>query len=288
MKSADMTALTYPDAIRAVRTKVVASRTSFGPGMAVLPRARREAMYALYAFCREVDDIADDGLSEEQRQAELQQWRGWISDLFQHGKVTSAITRALHPAIASFHLQERDFQDIIDGMAMDAGAPIVAPSMATLDLYCDRVASAVGRASVRIFGDASADALQVAYHLGRALQLTNILRDIAEDAARGRLYLPQELLAKHGIPPDAATVVNHPNLPPLCRELALKAGDHFTEANAAIRRCIPAAMKPARLMRDYYFAIYQRLLQADWQDVTQRISLPKWQKLWLVFRFLVS
>jgi phytoene synthase len=279
--------LSYAEALADVKARVARSRTSFGPGMAVLPRERREAMYALYAFCREVDDIADDGLSEEQRHAELAQWRGWIRDLFQHGHSVNAITCALQPAITRFVLQEQDFQDIIDGMAMDAGAPIVAPTMAVLDLYCDRVASAVGRASVRIFGDASADALQVAYHLGRALQLTNILRDIAEDAARGRLYLPQELLVKHSIAADPATITTAVNLPLLCRELAVKADEHFTAANAAMRRCNQAAMKPARLMRDYYFAIYQRLLKTDWQDMTRRVSLPKWQKLWLATRLFL-
>lgn len=282
-------AISYPEAIRNVRAKVIASRTSFGPGMAVLPKERREAMYALYAFCREVDDIADDGLSAEQRFSELAMWRGWISDLFQHGKIINPITAALHPAIARFGLIERDFQDIIDGMAMDAGEPIVAPTSATLDLYCDRVASAVGRASVRIFGDNSATAQQVAHHLGRALQLTNILRDIAEDAARGRLYLPQELLVKHGInmrDPDA--VLHHPSLPALCRELAEQAGDHFTKANTAMQECNARAMKPARLMRDYYFAIYQRLREADWQNPSQRVSLSKAAKFWLIMKFLAS
>lgn len=280
--------LTYDAAVREVRARVIQSRTSFGPGMAILPKDRREAMYALYAFCRAVDDIADEGLSAEQRFSELGAWRRWIMDLFQNGAIVDPITAALQPAIKRFDLHEQDFQDIIDGMAMDAGEPIVAPAMPMLDLYCDRVASAVGRASVRIFGDASPAALQVAHHLGRALQLTNILRDIAEDAARGRLYLPQELLAKHGIPTQPEAALRHPNLPALGRDLAAVAGQHFKAATAAMKQCNARAMKPARLMRDYYFAIYKRLLQEDWRDPTRRVSLPKWQKVWLAFKFFLN
>ena len=105
----------------------------------------------------------------------------------------------MRPPIKAFGLVQNDFQDIIDGMGMDAEKPICAPDMKTLDLYCDRVASAVGRVSVRIFGDDSPKAMELSHHLGRAFQLTNILRDLGEDAERGRLYLPEELLAAHGI-----------------------------------------------------------------------------------------
>ncbi len=199
--------MSYQQALREVRARVAASRTSFGAGMAVLPRARREAMYALYAFCREVDDIADDLPTLEERKAGLALWRQRIADLFRRSAASDAITTALLPAIKPFALVEDDFQAIIDGMDMDADAPICAPDMATLDLYCDRVASAVGRASVRLFGDASANGMRVAHHLGRALQLTNILRDVAEDAARGRLYLPRELLVKHGASLDPQQVL---------------------------------------------------------------------------------
>ncbi|HEY4125016.1 MAG TPA: squalene/phytoene synthase family protein, partial [Rhizomicrobium sp.] len=179
-------AVSYRDAMADVKARVAASRTSFHAGMAMLPKARREAMYAVYAFCREVDDIADDGATLTERENGLQMWRERIADLFR-GQPSESITAALAPAVQRFGLVEEDFQSIIDGMAMDAGAPISAPDMATLDLYCDRVASAVGRVSVRVFGDASPAAMDVSHHLGRAFQLTNILRDIAEDAERGRL-----------------------------------------------------------------------------------------------------
>ncbi len=288
MALATMAAPLYQDAIKDVKARVTKSRSSFHAGMAILPSARREAMYALYAFCREVDDIADDGATTETRAAGLQQWRERISDLFR-GHPCDTITSALAPAIPRFNLVEKDFQDIIDGMAMDAGEPICAPDAATFDLYCDRVASAVGRASVRIFGDDSPEAMEVSYHLGRALQKTNILRDLYEDAARGRLYLPAELLTRYGITTRAPSeVLAHKNLPLVCGDLAVEAREHFKKADAAMSLCIPAAMKPARIMRAYYGAIFERVVADNWQNISTRITLPKWQKIWIVLRQLVG
>src|SRR3984957_16359827 len=278
----------YQKAIAGVKARVAASRTSFHAGMAILPRERREAMYALYAFCREVDDIADDGGSREQRAQGLEEWRTRIADLFR-GKADDNITESLLPAIGRYRLIENDFQAIIDGMAMDAGEPICAPDEKTLDLYCDCVASAVGRALVRIFGDSSDKAMEVSHHLGRAFQLTNILRDIAEDAARGRLYLPEELLAQHGVASRKPNeVLRDPSLRAVCRTLAQRARLHFDAADLAMQSCIPSAMRPARIMRAYYGAIFERLVKADWRDPSVRISLPKWQKYWLVLRHLID
>jgi phytoene synthase len=282
-----MTAPTYELAIKDVRERVAASRSSFTAGMTLLPRARREAMYALYAFCREVDDIADDGATLESRREELQQWRLRIRALFRRDEASDTITQALVPAIHKFALAEEDFQAIIDGMAMDAGVPICAPTLAMLDLYCDRVASAVGRASMRIFGDVSTNGMNVAHHLGRALQLTNILRDLAEDAARGRLYLPEEYLSKHSVTtrsPDS--VLREPELRYVCRDLATIAREHFTQADAAMRRCKSSRIRPARLMRAYYGAIFDKLVEEDWYNPFVRVTLSRWQKVWLVLRYI--
>jgi phytoene synthase len=283
-----MTAVAYQEAIEDVKARVNKSRSSFHAGMSILPKERREAMYALYAFCREVDDIADDGATLEVRKSGLQEWRERIAALFK-GNPSDTITSALLPAVIKFNLFERDFFSIIDGMEMDAGDPICAPSAATFDLYCDRVASAVGRVSIRIFGDAGPAALDVAYHLGRGLQKTNILRDLAEDAERGRLYLPEELLAKHGVTSRTpAEVLKDKNLPAACRELASEAREHFARADAAMALCKPGAMRPAKIMRAYYGAVFDKLVANNWCDVSTRITLPKWQKLWIVLRNLVK
>ncbi len=174
-----------------------AAGSSFYAGMRILPKPQREAMYAVYAFCRAVDDVADDGGTREERSAGLDRWRAGIDALYA-GRPT-ADTAPLAEAVRRYGLDRNDFMAVIDGMAMDAAEDIRAPDEATLDLYCDRVASAVGRLSVRIFGVSGANGHALAHHLGRALQKTNILRDIDEDAAMGRLYLPREKLEAAGI-----------------------------------------------------------------------------------------
>ncbi|NBX73851.1 MAG: squalene synthase HpnD [Alphaproteobacteria bacterium] len=257
------------------------SRSSFSAGMACLPPDRRRAMHALYAFCRVVDDIADsESLSADEKLRQLALWDDRIIHLG-HGQATEAITVALRPHVADFDLRMNDFHDIIAGMRMDAITTLCAPDAATLDLYCDRVASAVGRISVRIFGDRSADADQVAYHLGRALQLTNILRDLAEDAARGRLYLPRDLLLDYGIPPSPTDALTHPQLPLVCTKLAKRAGGHFLQAEQAAARCDKTAMRPARLMGTYYAAILEKLRKHGWKNIHDRVSLSPLEKIWL-------
>ena len=159
-----------------------AAGSSFFSAMQLLPVRRREAMRALYAFCREVDDIADGEASRSLKQALLLKWRSEIAHLFA-GRPQHDVTRRLSEAIHLYSLRCDDFLAIIDGMEMDARRDIRAPSFAELDRYCERVAVAVGRISVRIFGEASPAGERVAAELGRALQLTNILRDLAEDAS---------------------------------------------------------------------------------------------------------
>jgi presqualene diphosphate synthase len=278
------TLMTYAEAMQDVQQRVTKSRSSFLSGMSILPQERREAMYALYAFCRDVDDIADDSATSEIAAKGLADWRVRIKDLFK-GQSSNSITVALQPAVQMYGLVEADFQSIIDGMEMDA-VEICAPDEATFDSYLDRVASAVGRVSVRIFGDASANGMKVAHHLGRALQTTNILRDLAEDAMRHRLYLPHELLTKHGIKSrNPAEVVRDIRIPEVCRDMAARAKEHFKEADKAMNLCAPASMRPAKVMRAYYAAILDRLIVADWQDVMTRVSLPAWQKIWLILRY---
>lgn len=268
----------------AVEEIVRAAGTSFYQGMRVLPPDRRHAMYAIYAFCRIVDDIADEEGTLPEKRRQLEVWRQYIAGLYR-GEAEGPVTRVLVIAAKQFALRLEDFIAVIDGMQMDAETVIVAPDFATLDLYCDRVAAAVGRLSVRAFGDSSPAADRVAHALGRALQLTNILRDLKEDADRGRLYLPREYLDDAAVPHDPAAALAHPALPRVCARLARVAQDHFRTAAAEMNHCDPRAMRPARLMGATYGAILTRLEQSGWKDPAERISLTKWQKLWLVFRY---
>jgi squalene synthase HpnD len=269
------------DAVEAI---VRAAGTSFYHGMRVLPQDRRHAMYAIYAFCRIVDDIADEAGSLQEKRLGLAAWRDNIAGLYE-GRTEGPVTRVLAAAVPRFQLRAEDFIAVIDGMQTDAETVVVAPDMATLDLYCDRVASAVGRLSVRTFGDASPAADRVAHALGRALQLTNILRDIQEDAERGRIYLPLEYLQDAGVPADPVAILTAPGLPAVCDRLATLAHGYFREAREAMALCDPTAMKPARLMAATYDSILSVLERRGWKRLNQRVSLPKWQKLWLACRY---
>jgi len=274
-----------------VERVVRASGTSFYRGMRILPADRRTAMYAIYAFCRLVDDIADEPAPMPEKRAGLDAWRARIAALATppaDATQDAAITRVLSLAAEKFALRAADLHAIIDGMQMDAETIIVAPPFDTLDLYCDRVASAVGRLSVRAFGDASPAADEVAHHLGRALQLTNILRDLGEDAARGRLYLPREWLGDAEVPLDPEAALANPHLAQVCERTARSARAHFASAHAAMARCDRRAMKPARLMSASYSAILDRLERRGFSRPTERVSVPKWHKLLIALRFALS
>ncbi|MGH6619914.1 MAG: squalene/phytoene synthase family protein, partial [Alphaproteobacteria bacterium] len=193
-----------------VRSVVQAVGSSFYGAMRTLPKDRRDAMFAIYAFCREIDDIADDPMPKGERAAALAGWRGEIDRLYD-GQPRKPTARALLEPIARYALRKEDFAALIDGMEMDANESFQGPPMDTLTLYCERVAGAVGMLSVRVFGEPGDAGARLAWALGQALQLTNILRDLKEDAERGRLYLPAELLSKHGIAArDPAAVLAHP------------------------------------------------------------------------------
>ena len=267
-----------------IRQRVESAGTSFYWAMRLLPQDRRNGMYAVYAFCREVDDIADDTSSPEHKKAALADWHAEIDALYAR-RPRNLVACALRDPVTRYRLRREDFHTVIDGMEMDAAQDIRAPDLATLDLYCARVASAVGHLSVHIFGDSSAAAHAVADSLGRALQLTNILRDLDEDAQRGRLYLPREMLDRHGIRGEIPReVLRHPALPSVCRDLAAIAERHFAEADRAMADCSRRAMRPAAVMGAFYHATLDALLRSGWRDPSERVRLSKAHKLWLVLR----
>jgi phytoene synthase len=267
-----------------IRHRVESAGTSFYWAMRLLPKHRRNGMYAVYAFCREVDDIADGEQPVERKIAALASWREEIDDLYA-GHPRRLVAHALREPRVRYDLRRRDFLTIIDGMEMDAREDIRAPDLATLDLYCSRVASAVGHLSVHIFGDRSDAAHMVAESLGRALQLTNILRDLEEDAGRGRLYLPREILDRHGIRgTEPRAVLRHPALPAACREVAAIAEEHFEKSLQAMQCCSRRAMRPAAVMAEIYRSTLSALLRSGWRDPAARVSVSKPVKLWMVLR----
>ncbi len=261
-----------------------ASGSSFYAAMRILPKPQREAMFAIYGFCRQVDDIADSTGPREERLSALEAWRSGIDALYQ-GRPT-AQTRDLLQPVTDFGLEKDDFLAVIDGMEMDVLADIRAPSAAELDLYCDRVASAVGRLSVRIFGLALKPGRELAYHLGRALQLTNILRDLDEDAEVGRLYLPREALHRAGIETtDPAAVLASPGLDRACGELVAAARDHFDRAHAIMASSPRRAVRAPRIMGEVYHLILGRIAERGFAPPRPPVRLSKARLAFILLRY---
>ena len=255
--------------------------SSFYMAMKLLPAAQRDAMYEIYAFCRAVDDIADDGGPKPPRREQLQHWREDIDALY--AGAAPAGLAGLARAQRQFDLRREDFHAVIDGMAMDLEKDIRAPDMATLDLYCDRVASAVGRLSVRVFGMEWSAGERLAHHLGRALQLTNILRDLDEDAGIGRLYLPAELLRQAGIATaDPQAAIAHANIAAACAPIVDKARQHFFEAHRIMAAAPRRLTKAPRVMGAVYRRILDGLVARGWAAPRRPVKVDKLTLLWVL------
>jgi len=251
-----------------------ARSSSFYLAMRILPKRQREAMFEVYSFCKAVDDIADGDAPRSWRLEQLAEWRERIAALYSsHPPGDFA---ELARAIAQFGLRREDFLTVIDGMEMDAVEDIRAPSFEQLDLYCDRVASAVGRLSVRVFGLEDKDGLPLAHHLGRGLQLTNILRDIDEDAGVGRLYLPREALRAASIDSnDPGFVVLDPRLGVACEIVVTRAREHFREADAIMARCPRRLVRAPRMMEEAYQQMLEEMILRGWNWPRNRVHVSR-------------
>jgi presqualene diphosphate synthase len=263
-----------------------ASGSSFYTGMRILPPAQREAMFEIYAFCRAVDDIADDPGPRDGRRAQLARWRADIDAVYRDAPPPALA--GLATAVRTFGLKREDFIAVIDGMEMDVVADIRAPDRATLDLYCDRVACAVGRLSVRVFGMERDAGIALAHHLGRALQLTNILRDLDEDASLGRLYLPSDVLHAAGIiGTDPHQVLSDPAIGKACAAIVALAEAEFQAAKAIMAKSPRRVVRAPRIMGEAYHVILDSLVARGFAPPRARVRLPKAKLIFIVLRNLV-
>jgi presqualene diphosphate synthase len=270
---------------RHVRAVTQAAGSSFYSAMRILPTTRRDAMFAIYAFCREVDDIADGDQPTDERSRLLDEWRAEIDRVYD-GAPTLLTARALVEAVARFDLRREDFMAVIDGMQMDIDQTIAAPTMAELETYCQRVAGAVGLLSIRAFGISTKRAEEFALALGTALQLTNILRDLKQDAVIHRLYLPRELLLKHGIESrDPDEVLAHPAIGDVCTEIAAIARERYDLAIKARADCPGKALRPAMVMMMMYRKVLDRLVQRGWRDLDTEVHVSSPEKIWVALRY---
>jgi phytoene synthase len=264
-----------------------ASGSSFFLPMMLLPRPRREAMLALYAFCRETDDVADEIEDDVLSSALIKAWAEEIKALYE-GRPSHPVSHALVGPIKRYGLPESLFQDILEGFEKDRSGAMLRPSLEELERYCYCVACCVGLLSVEIFGYSAPSIPTFALHLGHAFQLTNILRDVAEDAERGRIYLPAELLAKQGLqnvtPED---ILKTPGVEKVCAELGSMARSRFDEASRAMPSAERRNMRPALLMRGVYEPYLDRIEATGFRVDGPRIKFGKFKKLSMVFSALL-
>ncbi|MEM9061886.1 MAG: squalene/phytoene synthase family protein [Pseudomonadota bacterium] len=268
-----------------------AARSSFSLGMNLLSHPRRQAMRAVYAFCRVVDDIADgdppaDTMSSSAKLSLLAEWRLEIDRLYA-GQPVSAIGQALLEPVGRYDLPKAEFIAMIEGMETDAAGPVIAPKTEDLMVYIRRVAGSVGCLSMRIFGayrGAVSDEFAIA--LANGIQLTNILRDIEEDAEIGRLYLPMEVLKQSEMPPTPADVAIHANLSEVCRIVGGIARKNYAVAEALSAQHGRVALAPARAMMGVYRRYLDLMETRDWQRPAPKMTGP--QKLFYGVRAVIA
>ena len=286
--SSAVSALSPRQARRHAYETVKRSGTSFGAGMRILSKNRRDAMYAIYAFCREVDDIADEAGTLAEKRAGLNNWRQEIDEIYR-GRSGCPTGIALLEHIERYDLPKEEFILVIEGMEMDAEGPIVAPTFEGLFAYTRRAAGAVGMLSMPVFGAPQSDtAKDFALSLGDALQLTNILRDVEEDAAEGRLYLPVELLQKHGCSLDPQKIATSQGLPAVREELAAIARSKFAAVRDALEDLDWKILRPALLMMGVYERYLDKMTARGWANGQSKIQLSKLEKLAIAARWFVA
>jgi phytoene synthase len=252
----------------------------------LLPREKRDAMSALYAFCREVDDVADDeSVPAEKRRAQLAEWRNDIQRACENGSPKFPVNQELQPVIQNFSLRFELFDELIKGCEMDLEIKRYE-NFEQLDLYCYRVASAVGLLSIEIFGYKNPAARDYAIYLGKALQLTNILRDVKTDAARGRIYLPLAELKKSGVgEKDILQASYSENFRALAENVAARAEDFYALAQKTLPPEDRKSMVAAELMGAVYWRLLQKLERQQFNVFgPQPVRISRPQKLLLIFR----
>jgi phytoene synthase len=263
--------------------KAAASGSSFYYSFLFLPGPRRRAITALYAFCREVDDVVDETAEMQVAAAKLAWWRAEVANLYR-GNPQHPVTRALQPFIGEYSLSQEHLNEIIDGMEMDLTQTRYL-DWAALERYCHRVAGVVGLLAARIFGYRDARTLEYARDLGIAFQLTNIIRDVGEDARKNRIYLPMDELKRFEVP--AADILNAretPQFNALMRFQHERARSWYGTALAALPAVDRRAQRPGLIMAAIYKALLEEIVRDDFRVLSRRTSLTPLRKFWIAWK----
>ena len=262
--------------------KAAQSGSSFYHSFRFLPPARRRAITALYAFCREVDDAVDDTGDPGVARIKLAWWRGQVAAIF-GGAPQHPVAQALKPVVMEFAVREAQLQAVIDGMAMDLEQQRYL-DFAMLERYCDLVAGGVGLMSAEIFGYSDPATLVYARDLGVAFQLTNIIRDVGEDARRGRIYLPQDELDRFGVrADDILSARASAGFTALMRFQVARARAIYRRALEALPAADRQAQRPGLIMAAIYRALLGAIERADFQVLDRRVALSPLRKAWIAW-----
>jgi phytoene synthase len=267
--------------------KAARSGSSFYYAFLFLPDDRRKAITALYAFCREVDDVVDDCTDVGIARTKLAWWHTQISQMFQ-GHPTHPVTRALATHLSAFDITEARLQAVITGMEMDLDKSRYA-NWQELETYCWHAAGVVGELSAGIFGYQSTETLTYATKLGLAFQVTNIIRDVGDDARRGRVYLPADELARFNVSLDDIMQARQtPAFASLMQFQAARARSLYAQAAQSLAQADRRTQRPGLMMAAIYATLLDEIEHEQWQVLDRRISLTPIRKFWLAWRNWVS
>ncbi|MFM7531484.1 MAG: presqualene diphosphate synthase HpnD [Rubrivivax sp.] len=270
-----------------VQERAARSGSSFYYAFLFLPARRRAAITAFYAFCREVDDVVDDARDPGVAAAKLAWWAAEVEAAYA-ARPTHPVMQALMPLAAEFGIEARHLRAVIEGCEMDLRQTryLDFPGLAR---YCHLVAGIVGEVASGIFGRTEPATLAYAHRLGLALQLTNVIRDVGDDARRGRIYLPMDELGRYGVKAEELLRREPPwgygeRFDALMRHQAARAHAAFDEALALLPETDRAAQKPGLMMAHIYRTLLREIEASGFQVLHQRIALTPLRKLWIAAR----
>ena len=268
-----------------VENIVKKSGSSFYWGMKLLPEIKKRAMFSVYAFCRVVDDIADNSGTIKSKKTKLNDWKKKIDSIYNNNNKNESILKELKTSIETFNLEKRDFISIIDGMLMDVKKKIQFPSKTEFELYCERVAVAVGYLSIKIFGLSGYEGKKYAYSLGMAFQLTNIVRDFREDLDIGRCYIPRSKLKKYGIKGSLSNLDKTNKIQEVLQDILKDADKLFKKADKISKNLDKKKIIASELMKQFYKKIHKKMFNKN-IDIEKKVRLNFFDKTFILINFI--
>lgn len=279
------------DLKKIVRSKIKngSGRTVFW-GMQLLPKAKREALYTLFAFVRHLEDVVESPVPLAEKQEILSMWREEMDNIFERKVPATDIGRRIYKNCMRFKLPKAEFLNLVDSISANIDNPLKAPTLKQLSGYCRGVGGMTGSLSLRVFGCTDEQTIrELSTSLGLAVQITNILLNVKEDAQNGRLYIPQELLEKAGIAAtDPKSVVVDKNLAAARRELARIAAENYRKVYEILERQEKTTARPIRLITDLYKRYFDIMEKRGWEIISPKPRVSKWCKLSILAKNLLS